>query len=156
MHAAGRLRSCAVERIARIPCKLHHLRFDGIPSRAYAVQYTEDLSNPQWQTLGNLTADESLWQARIDPTRPVSSLDADERRALYRKIQKVLRDSIPYGLVPLKRSWLTGARSGKYSHCPRCGARQWLQGVTYDQCAPCGYREGPTPQEILAQQEHTG
>jgi len=40
--------------------------------------------------------------------------------------------------------------------CPQCGARQWLQGVTYAQCVPCGYRDGPTPQEILEQQAHTG
>ena len=40
--------------------------------------------------------------------------------------------------------------------CPQCGARQWRQGVTYSQCAPGGYRDGPTPQEILAQQEHIG
>jgi formamidopyrimidine-DNA glycosylase len=72
--------------------------------------------------LGNLTADEALWQARIDPARPASSLDPGERRALYRKIQKVLRDSIPYGLVPAKRTWLTGAR-GRDAACPRCGER---------------------------------
>jgi formamidopyrimidine-DNA glycosylase len=72
--------------------------------------------------LGNLTADEALWQAQIDPARRVSSLEANERRALYRKIQKVLRDSIPYGLVPSKRSWLTGAR-GPGAACPRCGER---------------------------------
>ena len=72
--------------------------------------------------LGNLTADEALWQARLDPARPASSLDAHERRALYRKIQKVLRDSIPYGLVPAKRTWLTGAR-GRGAACPRCGER---------------------------------
>jgi formamidopyrimidine-DNA glycosylase len=60
--------------------------------------------------LGNLTADESLWQARIDPRRPVSSLDQRERDVLYRKIRKVLRDSLPYGLVPSKRTWLTGSR----------------------------------------------
>lgn len=71
--------------------------------------------------LGNLTADEALWQARIDPARPAASLEAGERRALYRKIQKVLRDSIPYGLVPAKRTWLTGARARDAS-CPRCGA----------------------------------
>ena|SRR6266436_2418663 len=29
--------------------------------------------------------------------------------------------------------------------CPQCGAWQWLQGLTYYQCAPCGYRDGPTP-----------
>src|SRR2546426_2448345 len=39
---------------------------------------------------------------------------------------------------------------------PQCGARQWLQGVTYSQCAPCGYRDGPTPGEILVQREGTG
>ena len=47
--------------------------------------------------LGNLTADESLWQARIDPRRRVAALDQAERDALHRKIQKVLRDSLPYG-----------------------------------------------------------
>jgi formamidopyrimidine-DNA glycosylase len=73
--------------------------------------------------LGNLTADESLWQARIDPRRRASSLDSSERRVLYQKIQKVLRDSIPYGLVPSKRTWLTGARDRRDGTCPRCGAR---------------------------------
>ena len=40
--------------------------------------------------------------------------------------------------------------------CAQCGAWQGLQGVTYSQCAPCGYRDGPTPQEILEQQAHIG
>jgi len=71
--------------------------------------------------LGNLTADESLWQARIDPRRTVSSLDEGERDVLYKKIQKVLRDSLPYGLVPSKRTWLTGARDRRDAACPRCG-----------------------------------
>jgi ribosomal protein L37E len=39
--------------------------------------------------------------------------------------------------------------------CLQCGARQWLQGVTYDQCASCGYRDGSTPGEIRAQREGT-
>jgi formamidopyrimidine-DNA glycosylase len=72
--------------------------------------------------LGNLTADESLWQARVDPRRAGDSLDPHERDVLYRKIQKVLRDSLPYGLVPAKRTWLTGARSRREMTCPRCGA----------------------------------
>jgi formamidopyrimidine-DNA glycosylase len=73
--------------------------------------------------LGNLTADESLWQARLDPARSGSSLRPRERRSLYNKIQKVLRDSVPYGLVPAKRSWLTGARGTREETCPRCGTR---------------------------------
>jgi formamidopyrimidine-DNA glycosylase len=73
--------------------------------------------------LGNLTADESLWQARIDPSRSVASLDERKRGVLYRKIQKVLRDSLPYELVPSKRTWLTGARDRRNATCPRCGTR---------------------------------
>jgi formamidopyrimidine-DNA glycosylase len=72
--------------------------------------------------LGNLTADEALWQARIDPRRPVPSLDGRERDALYGKIQKVLHDCLPYGHVPGKRTWLTGARGRGNGVCPRCGA----------------------------------
>jgi formamidopyrimidine-DNA glycosylase len=73
--------------------------------------------------LGNLTADESLWQARIDPRRRVPSLDEGQRDVLYRKIHKVLRDSLPYGHVPGKRTWLTGARDRPDATCPRCGSR---------------------------------
>jgi formamidopyrimidine-DNA glycosylase len=46
-----------------------------------------------------------------------------KRDALDRKIQKVLRDSLPYGLVPGKRTWLTGARDRRGAACPRCGAQ---------------------------------
>ena len=35
--------------------------------------------------------------------------------------------------------------------CSQCGARQWLQGVTYYRCEACGYQDGLTPQEILNQ-----
>ena len=69
--------------------------------------------------LGNLLVDEALWQARLDPRRPIPSLSDRELRDLYRKVRKVLRDSLPYGLVPGKRTWLTGARES--GRCPRCG-----------------------------------
>jgi formamidopyrimidine-DNA glycosylase len=72
--------------------------------------------------LGNLTADESLWRARIDPRREAGSLDAGERPRLYAAIGKVLHDSIPYGLVPAKRGWLTGVRGERSASCPRCRA----------------------------------
>jgi hypothetical protein len=32
------------------------IRFDGIPARAYFVQYTESLISPNWQTVTNITA----------------------------------------------------------------------------------------------------
>jgi formamidopyrimidine-DNA glycosylase len=71
--------------------------------------------------LGNLTADESLWRARLDPRRPVSSLSDAELERLYRAIRKVLEDSLPYGLVPSKRRWLTSVRGDRDARCPRCG-----------------------------------
>ena len=37
--------------------------------------------------------------------------------------------------------------------CLQCGARQWQQGLSYYVCGACGYRDGPTPQEILSQCE---
>ena len=40
--------------------------------------------------------------------------------------------------------------------CPQCGACPWHQGVSYDQCAPCGYRDGPTPGELLRPPQETG
>lgn len=73
--------------------------------------------------LGNLTVDESLWHARISPRRGTSSLDDKERRHLHTKIQKVLRDSIPEGRVPAKRTWLTRARDESESRCPRCDTK---------------------------------
>jgi len=33
------------------------LTFDGIPGYTYRLEYTDDLSNPNWQTLGTATAD---------------------------------------------------------------------------------------------------
>jgi formamidopyrimidine-DNA glycosylase len=72
--------------------------------------------------LGNLTAHEALWRARIDPRRRVGSLDRNERGRLYRAIRHVLRDSLPHGRVPTRRTWLTGARDDEDAACPRCGA----------------------------------
>lgn len=40
---------------------------------------------------------------------------------LHGKIQKVLRDSLPHGRVPAKRTRLTGARDRRDAACPRCG-----------------------------------
>jgi formamidopyrimidine-DNA glycosylase len=73
--------------------------------------------------LGNLTADEALWRARIDPRRTADTLDAGERNRLHRAIRGVLADAIPHGRVPGEPGWLTGARDRREGRCPRCGAR---------------------------------
>jgi formamidopyrimidine-DNA glycosylase len=68
--------------------------------------------------VGNLTADEALWQARVHPARRLEDLGDDERRAVERAVRRVLRtwvdrfDDIPPG-------WLLQVR-GPYAACPRC------------------------------------
>lgn len=47
--------------------------------------------------VGNLTADEVLWRAGLDPTRPAGSLDASEMRRLHRVLRRTLDDFIDGG-----------------------------------------------------------
>lgn len=69
--------------------------------------------------VGNLLADEVLWQARIDPGAPSGSLAADTLDDLRRDLRKAIRSAIRLGgvhtgeIIPFRRA---GA------HCPRCGA----------------------------------
>jgi formamidopyrimidine-DNA glycosylase len=73
--------------------------------------------------LGNLLTDEILWQARLPPARPVTSLDADEVRGLHTTTRRVLRTAVRHGCVPSLPRWLTRARDDPDPTCPRCGAR---------------------------------
>jgi len=72
--------------------------------------------------IGNLYADETLFQTGIHPRRPVHELSADEVKAMYSAMRRVLRDVIerkargasypPKYLIPHREE---GER------CPRCG-----------------------------------
>jgi formamidopyrimidine-DNA glycosylase len=73
--------------------------------------------------LGNLLADEILWQARLPPSTPVTRLDADGIRGLHTTMQRVLRTAVRHGCVPSLPRWLTGARDDPDPTCPRCGTR---------------------------------
>jgi formamidopyrimidine-DNA glycosylase len=89
--------------------------------------------------LGNLTVDETLFHARLDPRRSVASLSEKELRTLYNKMRHVLRASIAEGLVPSKRTWITSSRS-REGICPRCGTRlkrEIVAGRTTYSCPSC-------------------
>jgi formamidopyrimidine-DNA glycosylase len=69
--------------------------------------------------IGNLLADEILWQARIDPRRPAGGLSEEELDRLRRAMRATLRRTIRRG----------GAHTGDFTParephgiCPRCGA----------------------------------
>ncbi len=72
--------------------------------------------------VGNLMADEILWQARLHPARRFDSLSDAERTVLARSIRSVLREAVErYGMVERGRSWLLSVRGEPGATCPRCG-----------------------------------
>jgi formamidopyrimidine-DNA glycosylase len=69
--------------------------------------------------VGNLLADETLWQARIAPKRPANELDADELAHLRRALRAATRRARQRGGVHTGTFMKHRTREG---HCPRCGA----------------------------------
>ncbi len=73
--------------------------------------------------IGNILADETLWQARIHPRRRGGHLARDEIAALHSALRHVLEVSVDHGHLPRHRSWLTSARDVGDPLCPRCDTR---------------------------------
>jgi formamidopyrimidine-DNA glycosylase len=69
--------------------------------------------------VGNLLADETLWQARLDPRRRVDTLDAGDLAALRRALRSATRAAIRNGGV---HTGAVIAHRRPDGHCPRCGA----------------------------------
>lgn len=72
--------------------------------------------------IGNWMADEILWQARLDPSRPAGKLSATEITALYRaarKICQVALATIGTGESDPPRKWLIHVRWKDSGRCPR-------------------------------------
>ncbi len=87
--------------------------------------------------VGNLMADEVLWQARIAPQRPAGALSADELAELRRELRKTIRRSIRLGgvhtgeIVPFRKAGMS---------CPRDRtpmARATVGGRTTFWCPTC-------------------
>lgn len=78
--------------------------------------------------IGNLCADEILFQAGLHPKASVAALDADTLAMLYRVMRRVLETMIERGagserlLDRLPDGWLLPRRA-EGAACPRCGAR---------------------------------
>ena len=69
--------------------------------------------------VGNLLADETLWQAGEDPHRPAGELSADELTALHRSLRAATKAAVRHGGVHTGE--VIGSRA-KGRRCPRCGA----------------------------------
>jgi formamidopyrimidine-DNA glycosylase len=88
--------------------------------------------------VGNLLADQILWQARIAPTRTVDTLSTEELDRLRRELRSAVRSAIRRG----------GAHTGAFipardpeGACPRCGhtplSRARIGGRTTYWCPVC-------------------
>jgi formamidopyrimidine-DNA glycosylase len=69
--------------------------------------------------VGNLLADEALWQSRLSPVRPARDALPEELDALRRAIRSAARSAIRKGGVHTGRVIPARRRDG---FCPRCGA----------------------------------
>ena len=85
--------------------------------------------------VGNLTADEVLWRAALDPARPARSLDDAEVRRLHRVLRRTLDDLIDGGGSHTGRLQPHRVAGGR---CPKDGApleRRTIGGRTTWSCA---------------------
>ncbi len=91
--------------------------------------------------VGNLIADEALWQARVHPARRIALLSDDEILRLHRKLRHVLRTAVErFDYVPALRGWLTHVRGRPEAACPRCRTplrRSVVGGRTTYSCPRC-------------------
>jgi formamidopyrimidine-DNA glycosylase len=87
--------------------------------------------------IGNLLADQALWQARIAPQRTTSSLSTDDLDRLRRELRAAVRSAIRYGGA---HTGIFIAARGREGACPRCGhglARATVGGRTTYWCPRC-------------------
>ena len=91
--------------------------------------------------VGNLLADEALWQARIHPSRRIETLSDTDRDRLYDAMKAVVREAVRRrDYVRQKRRWLVSVRGTPDAACPRCGTplvRSVVGGRTTYHCPSC-------------------
>jgi formamidopyrimidine-DNA glycosylase len=96
--------------------------------------------------IGNLYADEVLFQSRLDPRTELSDLSGQDLETIYRNMKKVLRRSIANGtdFSKFPRTYLLSHRR-KGAPCPGCGGTTetiTLGGRATYLCPPCQTRGG--------------
>lgn len=87
--------------------------------------------------VGNLLADQVLWQARIAPQRPTAQLSLDDLDRLRRQLRAAVRSAIRQGGVHTGSFVPAREREGA---CPRCGTplgRGTVGGRTTYWCPVC-------------------
>ena len=91
--------------------------------------------------VGNLLADEILWQARIHPRHRIEDLDAASRARLFRTLHRVLGVAVDeFDYLESRKGWLNHVRGEPDARCPRCRtplSRVTVAGRTTYLCPAC-------------------
>ncbi|MEX2468085.1 MAG: bifunctional DNA-formamidopyrimidine glycosylase/DNA-(apurinic or apyrimidinic site) lyase [Gemmatimonadota bacterium] len=82
--------------------------------------------------VGNIYANEALYQAGIDPRRPARDVDPDEAARLHRALRRVLRNAIQEGGTTLRDYRTASGERGRYARSLD------VYGRAGDPCARCG------------------
>ena len=96
-------------------------QFRAVMSRGTIAVKARLLDQSKLAGVGNLLADEILWQAKVPPGTPVNHLERKDVDRLYRALRKVLAAALATGGGAHTGDVIAARRPG--GSCPRCGAR---------------------------------
>ena len=94
-------------------------QFRAVMARGTAPVKARLLDQTAIAGVGNLLADEALWQARIDPRRPVRALTPDDVTRLHRTVRRAVAAAVRLGGAHTGDVISHRRRGGR---CPRCGS----------------------------------
>jgi formamidopyrimidine-DNA glycosylase len=94
--------------------------FRALISRGTIAVKARLLDQSKLAGVGNLLADEILWQAKVAPATPVSRLQCQDVDRLYRALRSVLASALSAGGGAHTGDVIAARRPG--GSCPRCGA----------------------------------
>ena len=95
-------------------------QFRAMMSRGTIAVKARLLDQSKLAGVGNLLADEILWQAKVPPGTPVNHLERKDVDRLYRALRKVLAAALATGGGAHTGDVIAARRPG--GSCPRCGA----------------------------------
>jgi formamidopyrimidine-DNA glycosylase len=108
-----------VEKLGPDAREITPAQFRTIMARGSAPVKARLLDQDAIAGVGNLLADQILWQARINPARPVDELSRVEVDRLYRALHSTIEAAVEAGGVHAL-SVVSSRAAG--APCPRCGA----------------------------------
>src|SRR5271170_1857615 len=94
-------------------------QFRAVLSRGTIAVKARLLDQSKIAGIGNLLADEILWQAKISPATPVNRLQRKDVERLYRALRSVLASALAEGGGAHTGDVIAARRPG--GRCPRCG-----------------------------------